>query len=101
MLVSTFLVILITAFGLAGLYFLLSAGLSLIFGLMDVLNLAHGAFFGLGGYAGWVAMDRLDVVGNLALRFLVGVAIAAVVGIGAGLIVEKTLIARNYGDHLA
>lgn len=98
---TTFLVIAITSLGLAGLYFLLSSGLSLIFGLMDVLNVAHGAFFGVGGYAAWVAMDSLDIVAPLGLRFAVAIVAAALVGFVAGLVVEKILIARNYGDHLA
>ena len=38
-----------------GLLFLLAAGLSLIFGLMDVVNLAHGSFFMLGAYIGYSA----------------------------------------------
>ena len=38
---------------LAALYFLIASGVSLIFGLMDVLNFAHGSLFMLGAYAGW------------------------------------------------
>ncbi len=98
---STFVLIFVTALGLAGLYFLLAAGLSLIFGLMDVLNLAHGAFFGIGGYACWLVMDHLTVIGPLTLRFFVAVIAAAVVGIVVGAVVEKLLIARNYGNHLS
>ena len=98
---STFVLIFITSLGLAGLYFLLAAGLSLIFGLMDVLNLAHGAFFGIGGYACWLTMKHLTVIGPLTLRFAVAVVVAAVVGIAVGAVVEKLLIARNYGNHLS
>lgn len=98
---STFVLIFVTSLGLAGLYFLLAAGLSLIFGLMDVLNLAHGAFFGIGGYACWLAMEHLTVIGPLTLRFAVSVIVAAAVGIAVGAVVEKLLIARNYGNHLS
>lgn len=38
---------------LGALYFMVAAGLTLIFGLMDVLNFAHGAMFMVGGYMGW------------------------------------------------
>lgn len=38
---------------LGALYFMVAAGLTLIFGLMDVLNFAHGAMFMIGGYMGW------------------------------------------------
>lgn len=98
---STFVLIFVTSLGLAGLYFLLAAGLSLIFGLMDVLNLAHGAFFGIGGYACWLTMKHLTVIGPLTLRFLFAVIAAAAVGIAVGAVVEKLLIARNYGNHLS
>lgn len=59
----------------AALIFLVAAGLSLIFGLMDVLNLAHGELFALGAYVGWTVYVRpdtfLDFLTPLAL-FLVG-----------------------------
>ncbi len=98
---STFVLIAVTSLGLAGLYFLLAAGLSLIFGLMDVLNLAHGAFFGVGGYAGWYTMTELTVVESLGLRFALAVVVAALVGTVVGAVVERLLIARNYGNHLS
>ncbi len=98
---STFVLISVTALGLAGLYFLLAAGLSLIFGLMDVLNLAHGAFFGIGGYAGWIAMTEFDFVTSPGLRFAVAVVFAALVGTIVGAVVERLLIAKNYGNHLS
>jgi branched-chain amino acid transport system permease protein len=97
---STLVLIVVTALGLAGLYFLLAAGLSLIFGLMNVLNLAHGAFFGMGGYTAWLAMDRLDVVESLGLRFVLAVLAAAVVGLVTGALVERLLVARSYDNHL-
>jgi branched-chain amino acid transport system permease protein len=42
--------------------FLVASGLSLIFGLMDVLNLAHGELFMIGAYAGWTAYVRPDTL---------------------------------------
>lgn len=98
---STFVLLVVTGLGLAGLYFLLAAGLSLIFGLMDVLNLAHGALFGIGGYAAWVVMDHGGAIGNLGLRFGLAVLTAAAVGLATGAIVERALLARSYGNHLA
>ena len=55
--------ILLSGVTLAALYFLLASGLSLIFGLMDVLNFAHGAIFVLGAYIG------LSVFANPRLFF--------------------------------
>lgn len=94
---TTFVLITVTGLGLAGLYFLLASGLSLIFGLMHVLNLAHGALFGLGGYAAWLVMDRLSVVEDPGLRFVLALLVAAAVGFGAGGLMERTLIRRLYG----
>ena len=50
---STFLLILITGIGLGALYFLVASGLSLIYGLMGVLNFAHGAFLTVGAFFGF------------------------------------------------
>lgn len=96
---SSFVLYTVTGLGLAGLYFLLASGLSLIFGLMSVLNLAHGAFFAAGGYAAWFVMDSLE---GLALgpRFVVAVGAAAVVGAVAGALVERGLVRHLYGKHV-
>ena len=42
-------------------YALLSLGLAVIFGLLGVVNFAHGAFYMLGAYAAWIAMDKLGI----------------------------------------
>ncbi|CAN5548511.1 branched-chain amino acid ABC transporter permease [soil metagenome] len=97
---STLVLLVATGLGLAGLYFLLAAGLSLIFGLMDVLNLAHGAFFALGGYMAWTTMELLGFIQSVALRFVVALLVAAAAGYLIGVVIERLLIARNYGDHL-
>ena len=44
----------------AGLYFVVSSGFTLIFGLMRVVNMAHGAFFLLGGYIALTYQRRID-----------------------------------------
>ncbi len=50
--------------------FLAAAGLSLIFGLMDVLNLAHGTLFMIGAYVGWSAYVRPDTIVDLTTPVL-------------------------------
>lgn len=50
--------------------FLVASGLSLIFGLMDVLNLAHGEMFMLGAYIGWTVFVRPDTFVDLLPLFL-------------------------------
>lgn len=89
-----------SALGLAGLYFMLASGLSLIFGLMSVLNLAHGAFFAIGGYAAWFVMDSFELVESLGLRFAIAVIVAGIVGTVVGALIERGLVARLYGRHL-
>jgi branched-chain amino acid transport system permease protein len=96
---SSFVLNTASGLGLAGLYFLLASGLSLIFGLMNVLNLAHGAFFAVGGYAGWIVMDRLDGV-PLGLRFVIAVVSAGLSGALVGVAVERGLIKKLYGLHV-
>ena len=52
---STVVLLTLTGLGLAALYFLVASGLSLVFGLADVLNFAHGLFLSVGAYATWWA----------------------------------------------
>ena len=75
--------------------FLVASGLTLVFGILGVINLAHGAFYMLGAYlAYWIA----TYTGSFALAMAGGVAIAFVVG----LLLETVFIRRLYGrDHLA
>lgn len=72
---------------LAAVLFLLASGLSLIYGLMGVLNLAHGSFYLVGAFIGLTAMNR---TGN----FLVGAVVAVVAVAAMGAIVQRFLIAR-------
>lgn len=62
---STIVLLTATGIGLGALYFLVASGLSLIFGLMRVLNFAHGAFLTLGAYLGWVVGQHLAGGSNL------------------------------------
>lgn len=96
---SSFVLYTATGLGLAGLYFLLASGLSLIFGLMNVLNLAHGALFAAGGYAAWWVMDTVDSL-PAGPRFLLAVVAAGIVGSVAGVLVERGLVRRLYGRHV-
>ena len=56
---STFVLLTITGFGLGALYFLIASGLSLIYGLMGVLNFAHGAFLTVGAFGMWFTESKL------------------------------------------
>ena len=75
--------------------FLIAIGLSLIFGLMDVLNLAHGAVFLLGGYAAVQLAPRGD---GFLLALLVAVVAALVLGAGMAAAV-RPLAGRGHLDQ--
>jgi branched-chain amino acid transport system permease protein len=76
------------------LLFLLASGLTLIFGIMGVINLAHGSFYMVGAY---LAYWFFKITGNLWLAIALGVVIAFVIG----LLLETTIIRRLYRrDHL-
>ncbi|MDF2520216.1 MAG: branched-chain amino acid transporter permease [Clostridia bacterium] len=75
-------------------YYLLSSGLSLIYGLMGVLNFAHGSVFMYGCYAGVYTFSK---TGNFAL----GIIAAVVVGAIVGWVMERVVISKVYGQHLA
>ena len=58
--------IILSGVTLAALYFLVASGVSLIFGLMDVLNFAHGSLFMFGAYAGWTFYTNPRLLFNTA-----------------------------------
>jgi branched-chain amino acid transport system permease protein len=97
---STFVLLTVTGLGLGAMYFLIASGLSLIYGLMGVLNFAHGAFLTVGAYATWEVESRLGGLDPVWLRFVVasiaGLAVGALV---AGL-VEVVLIRPLYRRHI-
>jgi branched-chain amino acid transport system permease protein len=96
---STFVLLTITGFGLGAMYFLVASGLSLIYGLMGVLNFAHGSFLAVGAYAMWFTESGLGGVAVLP-RFLIG----SLVGLAAGglfaALVELVLIRPLYKRHI-
>ena len=57
---SLILNLLLNGIALGSLIFLIAAGLTLIFGLMGVLNFAHGAIFVWGAYVGWATYGATD-----------------------------------------
>jgi len=91
----TFGVQLLNAIQYGMVLFLVASGLTLVFGILGVINLAHGAFYMLGAYlAYWITMYS----GSFALAMAGGVAIA----FALGLVLESIFIRRLYGrDHLA
>ena len=75
------------------LLFILASGLSLVFGMMDVVNLAHGAFYMLGAY---VALSVVQLTGSFWIAMLVAPLALALLG----LVIEPLLLRRLRGRHL-
>ena len=96
---STFVLLTITGLGLGALYFLIASGLSLIYGLMGVLNFAHGAFLTVGAYAMWFTESKLPGIAVLP-RFLIGALVGLVVGGVFAALVELVLIRPLYKRHI-
>jgi len=95
---STIILLLITGLGLGALYFLVASGLSLIYGLMGVLNFAHGSFLTLGAFAGWELARRMggESWGTLIASLLLGMIVGALVAAAT----EFLLIRRLYNRHI-
>ncbi len=72
------------------LLFLLAAGLSLMFGLMGIVNLAHGAYFMVGGYVG---MTVLEATGDFRIAIFAGGGTGAFLGF----VTERFFMRRLYG----
>ena len=82
---------------LSMLIFLLAAGLTLIFGLMDILNLAHGAFFTIGAYTGVVVSQA---TGSFWLAIMLGPMVPFLVGVVLQALVLQPLVQRGRSTHL-
>src|SRR5689334_23638313 len=73
--------------------FLMSAGLTVIFGVTRVINFAHGSLYMLGAYLGWSILNRLP---HDPIWFMLGVVAAALVTALVGVALEITLLRRLY-----
>jgi len=91
---ANFLIQLLNSLQYGLLLFMLAAGLTLIFGIMGVVNLAHGSFYMLGAYLAWFLVGQFD---SLVLAIVVGTVIA----VALGWVLEWTLFRHFYHrDHL-
>lgn len=76
------------------LLFLIASGLTLVFGVMGILNLAHGSMYMVGAYLVWYFVA---VTGS----FTVSAILSAVIALGLGILIERVLIQRLYNrNHL-
>lgn len=77
--------------------FLLSAGLTLVFGVMNLINLAHGSFYMVGAY---VAATVMQASGSFSLALLVALGAAALCGLLVEIIVLRHLYHRDHLDQV-
>jgi branched-chain amino acid transport system permease protein len=103
---ATFVTLTLAGLAMGMMIFTMASGLTLVFGLMDVLNFGHGAFISLGAYvatlvllplAAWAQADSLGA--NLAVLLLALFAAIVVCAI-LGFAFERLLVAPVYGQHL-
>lgn len=103
---STWLTLTVAGLAMGMMIFVMASGLSLVFGLMDVMNFAHGAFITVGAYvaatvllplAGWT--EAADPWRNTMAVLAAALGAALVVAV-LGLAFERIIVRPVYGDHL-
>ena len=77
------------ALSLASIYFLAAIGLAITFGVMGVINMAHGEFIMIGAYTGYVVQQFIP---NYTMSIVVALPLAFVVAFGAGVAMERLVI---------
>ncbi len=104
---GSFVQILLDAVTFAGLLFIVASGFSLIFGLMRVVNMAHGSFYLLAGYIAYEVQQSMTGQGFgipgsdvNTWEWVFPVLVSAVIVAGVGLIVQQLLLTWNQGQDL-
>ncbi len=103
---SIWLTLTLAGLAMGMMVFIVASGLTLVFGLMDVLNFGHGAFVTVGAYIAYsmlILMTGMTLADDVVLNVLALVAVAVVAALGAGLLgwaFEHVIVRRVYGDHL-
>ena len=102
----TWLTLTVAGLAMGMMIFIMASGLTLVFGLMDVMNFAHGAFISVGAYAGASvllamkpAMQAQSLGANLA-AIVPGVLAAMALAGALGWLFERVVVRPVYGDHL-
>ena len=103
---STFVTLTAAGIAMGMMIFTMASGLTLVFGMMDVLNFGHGAFIALGAYVATLVLLPLSswssaelVALNLAVFALAVIAAALVCG-ALGFVFERLIVKPVYGQHL-
>ena len=94
---ATFLIQLLNSVQYGLLLFMLAAGLTLIFGIMGVVNLAHGSFYMIGAYLAW---SLSSLFGSLTLAILGGAALSVVLGLALEWLLFRHFYQRDHLDQV-
>ena len=94
---ETFLTILLDGLQFSSYLFIVSAGLTIIFGVMKILNVCHGSFYAWGAYTAAFFIGKFSDMGMPdAVGFLIIVAAAIAVGVVLGFIIEQGILKYMY-----
>jgi len=85
-------------------YAMLSMGLAIIFGLLNIINFTHGAQFMIAAFLTWIGLTQLPIwlgIEDFQISFWLALIIVPLLVAGIGILIEKTLLKRLYHlDHL-
>src|SRR6266511_5498357 len=96
---AIFTIIVLDGLVFAAVLFLLSVGLTLIFGVLRILNISHGGIYALGAYMGtYLALKILEAGLSPYLTYLALLVGALIVGLVAGPLIERLFLRRVYGQ---
>jgi branched-chain amino acid transport system permease protein len=104
--VPTWVTLTVAGLAMGMMIFMMASGLTLVFGLMDVLNFAHGVFISIGAYGAATVLTRMtrqmEAEGLASDLSAMVPAVLAAIGLAAflGWFFERVLIRPVYGDHL-
>ena len=82
---------------LSSIYFLGAIGLAITFGVMRVINMAHGEFIMMGAYTGYVVQQYIP---NHTISILIALPLAFIITFGAGVLLERLVIRHLYKNPL-
>lgn len=103
---STWLTLTVSGLAMGMMIFIMASGLTLVFGLMDVINFGHGAFISVGAFVGvsvLMALSGWTAAASLSLNIAaIGLAVAAAMSVTAALGwgFERVIVRPVYGAHL-
>jgi branched-chain amino acid transport system permease protein len=93
-LTSILLVQILTGLAYGMLFFMVASGLTIIMGVLNIANLAHGSFFMIGAYVGYSVLTSMEM--NFYVSIIISIAVTAAIGV----IIERLLLRKVYGKEL-